>query len=52
MARDLVDRRVRSTLPIAQHGDPLSGLLAALAPLSPWLVLDNAEHLLAGVVRW
>ena len=38
-------------LPIAQRGDPLSGLLAGLAAFSPWLVLDNAEHLVAGVAR-
>ena len=38
-------------LPIAQGGDPLPGLLAALAPVTAWLVLDNAEHLVAGVAR-
>ncbi len=38
-------------LPIAQGGDPLPGLLAALAPVSALLVLDNAEHLVAGVSR-
>ena len=38
-------------LPIAQSGDQLTGLLAALAPVSAMLVLDNAEHLVAGVSR-
>lgn len=38
-------------LPTAQGADQLTGLLAALAPLSAWLVLDNAEHLVAGVAR-
>ncbi len=38
-------------LPIAQRGDQLTGLLAALAPVSALLVLDNAEHLVAGVSR-
>lgn len=38
-------------LPVAQGGDQLTGLLAALAPVSALLVLDNAEHLVAGVSR-
>jgi len=31
------------------HGEPLRGLVAALAPLSMLLALDNAEHLLDAV---
>ena len=38
-------------LPVAQGGEQLAGLLAALAPLTALLVLDNAEHLVAGVAR-
>ena len=38
-------------MPVAQGGDPLPGLLAALAPVTALLVLDNAEHLVAGVSR-
>ena len=32
-------------------GEPLAGLVAAVAPLSLLLALDNAEHLLADVAR-
>jgi predicted ATPase/DNA-binding winged helix-turn-helix (wHTH) protein len=32
-----------------RHGEPLASLVAALAPLTMLLALDNAEHLLAGV---
>lgn len=38
-------------LPVAQGGEQVSGLLAALTPLTVLLVLDNAEHLLASVSR-
>ena len=38
-------------LPVAQGGEQLPGLLAALAPLTVLLVLDNAEHLVASVSR-
>src|SRR5206468_2353206 len=33
------------------HGEPLAALIAAVAPLTMLLALDNAEHLLADVAR-
>ena len=33
------------------HGEPLTALIAAVAPLTMLLALDNAEHLLAGVAH-
>jgi len=38
-------------LPVTQGPEQLPGLLAALAPRTTLLVLDNAEHLVAGVSR-
>jgi predicted ATPase/DNA-binding winged helix-turn-helix (wHTH) protein len=38
-------------LPVGQGGEQLPGLLAALAPVTALLVLDNAEHLVVGVAR-
>jgi predicted ATPase len=33
------------------HGEPLAALIAAVAPLTMLLALDNAEHVLAGVAH-
>jgi len=33
------------------HGEPLAALIAAVAPLTMLLALDNAEHLVAGVAH-
>jgi len=38
-------------LPVAQGREQLTGLLAAIMPMTKLLVLDNAEHLIAGVSR-
>ena len=38
-------------LAVSQSNDPLPALLAALRPLSGWVVLDNAEHLVDAVAR-
>ena len=39
-------------LPIAQRGDPMRGLLAALRPLMALVVLDNAEHLVEATAQF
>jgi predicted ATPase/DNA-binding winged helix-turn-helix (wHTH) protein len=36
-------------LPVSQGDDPVLGLLSALRPVTAWLVLDNAEHMVDAV---
>lgn len=38
-------------LTVSQSDDPLPALLSALRPITAWVVLDNAEHLVDAVAR-